>query len=71
MPKKKKIDLSTVNGIRAILTDGIENLYSVPNKDRDVMWTRLNIMGSNSANGLLRTQMMMDEIERRNRKSES
>lgn len=60
-----KLDVTSVSGLQGILQAGVDNHFTTPDQKRDHDWTRLTVMCTNSGNGLLRTQLRMDEIAER------
>jgi len=62
---EKQFDVRNVSGLQDILQNGVDNHFTTSEQKRDHDWTRLTVMCVNSGNGLLRTQMRMDEIRER------
>lgn len=66
--KANKVDVKSVTGLQGLLTETVEELFSL--EERDQPWVRLGISSVNSGNSLLRTEMKL-RAERRKAEREA
>lgn len=66
--KANKVDVKSVTGLQGLLTETVEELFSL--EERDQPWVRLGISSVNSGNSLLRTEMKL-RAERRKTEREA
>jgi hypothetical protein len=58
----KQYNVRELGGLQNILQAGVDNHFGTPGEKRGHEWTRLTTMCANSGNGLIRTQIRIDEI---------